>query len=271
MKFDGNIAWKQASAQVSANRDVLIALSGVFFLVPSLALALLLPQPAAQTGMTADQMIAGARAYYLQAAPFIIPVLLLQAVGTLTMLTLFTDRDRPTVGESIRRGVTGVVPYLISQILLGIGTAIVAMMLGGVAAATGLMAVVAVAFAVVAAAAIYIAIRMSMVAPVVAVEGVRNPIAALVRSWRLTAGNVGRIALFYLLIAVAFIVIVMIVSLLSGIVIALVTKGDIMVGAQQLVKSMLGAALTVYLVAILAAVHRQVAGPSANGAVATFE
>ncbi len=271
MKFDGNLAWKQASAQVSANRDVLIALSGVFFLVPSLALALLMPQPAAQAGMTADQMMAVARGYYLQALPFLIPVLLLQAVGTLAMLTLFTDRRRPTVAETIRQGAIGVIPYILSQLMLGVLTAIAAMAVGALAALTGLVAVLVVAFVVAAAVAVFVAIRMSMVAPVIAVEGVRNPITALVRSWQLTAGNVGRIALFYLLIAIGFIVIVMIVSLLFGIVIALVVKGDPALIAQQLVKAVLGAGLTVYLVAILAAVHRQVAGPSAGVDAAKFE
>jgi hypothetical protein len=271
MKFDGNLAWKQATGQVSANRDVLIALSGVFFLVPSLAMALLLPQPQAQTGMTADQMMALARGYYLQAAPFIIPVLLLQAVGTLAMLTLFTDNKRPTVGESIRRGATGMIPYIVSQILLGIVVAFVGTAVGAIAAVSGVMALVVVAFILVGLAAIYVGIRMSMVAPIVAVEGVRNPIAALVRSWRLTAGNVGRIALFYLLIAIAFIVIVMIASLLFGILIALVMKGEAASGAQQFLKSILAAGLTVYLVAILAAVHRQIAGPSTDVEARTFE
>ena len=40
MKFDSNQAWKQAASQVSANRDVLIALAGVFLLLPVLAFSL---------------------------------------------------------------------------------------------------------------------------------------------------------------------------------------------------------------------------------------
>jgi hypothetical protein len=271
MKFDGNLAWKQASAQVSANRDVLIALAGVFFLLPSLALGLLMPQPAPQTGMTSVQMLAMARGYYLSALPVIIPVLLLQAAGTLAMLTLFTDRRRPTVGESIRRGAIGVVPYIVSQMLLGIAAAVIGMAMVALAAMTGLLPVIAIVTGAFAVVAIYIALRMSLSAPVIAVEGVRNPITALLRSWRLTAGNSGRIILFYVLVGIAFAVIVAITTMLLGILIALVVKGQPAAVAGEFVRSILGAALSVYVAAVLAAVHRQVAGPSADVEALTFE
>ncbi|MFD2135472.1 hypothetical protein ACFSLT_10020 [Novosphingobium resinovorum] len=36
MKFDSSRAWSQASQAVSANREVVLALAGVFFLLPQL-------------------------------------------------------------------------------------------------------------------------------------------------------------------------------------------------------------------------------------------
>ncbi|GAM05589.1 hypothetical protein [Novosphingobium sp. MBES04] len=36
MQFDSNLAWNEAVARVRANRDVLMALAGVFFLLPAL-------------------------------------------------------------------------------------------------------------------------------------------------------------------------------------------------------------------------------------------
>jgi hypothetical protein len=136
-KFDSNRAWKQASSQVSANRDVLIALSGVFFLLPVLAFSLFLPQPKPQPGMAADEMMALARGYYLSALPFLLPMVLLQATGTLAMLTLFTDRLRPTVGESIKRGLFAILPYVVAQLILGIGIGVAATALAAVATQTG--------------------------------------------------------------------------------------------------------------------------------------
>ena len=56
MTFDSNRAWKEASGAISANRDVVLALAGVFFLLPGLVSALLLPAPAPVDGMDRQAM-----------------------------------------------------------------------------------------------------------------------------------------------------------------------------------------------------------------------
>ena len=53
MRFDSNQAWKDAASAVSANRDVLLALAGVFFVLPSFAFTLLYPQPEPPAGACA--------------------------------------------------------------------------------------------------------------------------------------------------------------------------------------------------------------------------
>jgi hypothetical protein len=270
MKFDGNLAWKQASAQVTANRDVLIALAGVFLLLPSLALGLLMPQPAPAAGLAPQQLAQMMGIYYLKALPLFIVLLLLQALGTLSMLTLFTDRDRPTVGESIRHGATGIVSYLVAQVVLGFVLAFVALVVVSLSAVSGSKVVVIAVAILVGFAAIYIWARMSLAAPVIAVEGVRNPIAALVRSWKLTAPDVWRLILFYVLVILAFASVITVITMLVGIVIALVASGQSALVTGEIVRSILGTAVSVYLVALLAAVHRQLAGPSVNEQVATF-
>jgi hypothetical protein len=269
MKFDGNLAWKRASAQVSANRDVLIALAGVFILLPSLAVGLLLPQPTPQAGLTAEQMAQVTGSYYLSTLPYSIPVFLLQALGTMAMLTLFTDRERPTVAQCIRLGALGVITYVIAQVLLGVTMAVVALTLVSLAMASGLKVVVLVVATATSLVALYIWIRTSLAAPVVVVEGVRNPIVALIRSWRLTIGNSGRLVLFYALVFIAFAVVVMIVAMLAGILIALVTSGQPAFVAGEILRSILAAIVSVYLLALLAAVHRQLSGPL-DDQIATF-
>jgi len=271
MKFDSNQAWKQASAQVSANRDVLIALAGVFFLIPSLAIDLFLPQPQPPANQTAEQLMELTRAYYLSALPYVIPTLLLQAAGTLAMLTLFTDVQRPTVAEAIKRGFIGLFPYILAQLLVGIWMGLVTVVVFGAAAMTGVAAIMVVLGAAVIVGIFYVAVKTSLAAPVVAVEGLRNPVAALLRSWRLTNGNSVRVALFYLLVVLAFAVIVSIAMLLVGIVVALTASGPVALFVASLIRSVLAAAMTVYFVAILAAVHRQLAGPSLEREAATFE
>ena len=271
MKFDSNQAWKRASSQVAANRDVLIALSGVFFLLPSLAFSLLLPQPQPDPSLGSAEMMTMAQEYYLRTMPYIVPLLLLQAIGTLSMLTLFTDRDRPTVGESIRRGLAGIIPYLLAQLLVGLSVGLAASLLLAVAVLTGSNAVLAIMIVAAVVGAAYVLIKTSLTSPVIAVEHIRNPLAALRRSWRLTDGNSVRIALFYLLIAIAFLVILSLVLALFGVILALVAPEGVASVIAAIISSTLGAAMSVYFVAILAAVHRQLAGPSPEAAGITFE
>jgi hypothetical protein len=268
MKFDSNLAWKQASSAIAANREVLLALSGVFFLLPSLAFGLFFPQPEPAAGQNEQQLLALMGDYYSSAMPFMIPMALVQAAGTLALLTLFTDRSRPTVGEAIRQGIAGIVPYFLAQIMLGIAIGVVLLAIG---ALTGAAALVGLASAVVVALAIYTAIKTSLVAPIIAVERERNPVAAIRRSWLLTKGNSARIGLFYALVIVVFFVVMMILMALVGIVLALVAGDEIARVVAAVVSSTLGSVMTLYLVGIVAAIHRQLAGPSQEAASAPFE
>jgi hypothetical protein len=256
---------------VAANREVLLALAGVFFLLPSLAFALFFPQPEPTAGMSEQQLLDVTRNYYASAMPYMIPMALIQAAGTLALLTLFTDRSRPTVGEAIKLGLAGLVTYFVAQLLLGIGLGLIGGLLLALGAITGSKLVIALAVVVIVVAAAHIAIRTSLVAPIVAVERERNPVSALKRSWRLTQGNAARIFLFLLLVVLAFVVVVSIVMAIIGIVLALVAGAEIARVVAAVISSALGAVMTLYLVAILAAVHRQLAGPSPEAISAPFE
>lgn len=281
MKFDSNLAWKQATAAIAANREVLLAMAGVFFLFPSLAFNLLFPHdnaaaPAAPAGDLApgealNQALQQIQAAQGEALPWIIPMAIFQAIGTLAILTLFTDHTRPTVGQAIRRGLGGVLTYFGSQIVLAFGLAIIAAVLLGATIASKSAPLIALAVIVVIVGAVYAFIKTSLVAPVIAVEGQRNPIAALVRSWRLTKGNSVRIAVFYLLLIVVFMVITMIASAVLGIVMALLAGDAAARTASAVISSIIGSGLTLYFVAIIAAIHRQLAGPSEGSISETFE
>lgn len=69
MKFDSNRAWKEASAAISANREVVFALAGVFFLLPGLAMALLFPAPQPTAGMESREAAATLANYYTSILP----------------------------------------------------------------------------------------------------------------------------------------------------------------------------------------------------------
>jgi hypothetical protein len=271
MKFDSNRAWQEATSAVSANRDVLIALAGVFFLLPSLAFGLFYPQPEPVPGMDEKAVLSLMSDYYASAAPVLIPMFLIQAAGTLAMLTLFTDRARPTVREAIGLGAGGIAAYLLAQLLLGVGAGVMGGLLLAIGAATGQPMILALFVAVVGVAAIYAFIRTSLVAPIIAVEHVRNPVAALRRSWHLTQGNTGRLGLFFALVLVAFVIVGSLIMAVIGIILALVAGAEAARVAAAIVSSIFTAAMTIYMVAILAAAHRQLAGPSPEAIGQTFD
>ena len=101
MRFDSNQAWKDAASAVSANRDVLLALAGVFFVLPSFTFTVFYPQPEPPAGATPEQLFDLMGAFYRQAWPVLLAMAAVQMVGTLAMLALFTDRSRPTVGQAL--------------------------------------------------------------------------------------------------------------------------------------------------------------------------
>lgn len=268
MKFDSNAAWKLATTAISANREVVIALAGVFFLLPGLAMSLLLPAPQPTAGMDEQAVMAMVSGYYGSILPVAIPLVLFQAAGTLAVLTLLTDRRRPTVGDAIREGARAILPYFLSQLALALGAGLVGGLLIGVTAAAGLPAI-GIALALIGL--VYAFIKSSLAAPVIVVEHERNPIAALRRSWFLTRGNSARITAFYALVGLTFMVVMVLVNALAGIVVALVAGAQAVEVAGAVVSSALSAAMALYFVAIFAAVHRQLAGPSPQGDSAAFD
>lgn len=269
-KLDSNAAWKEASAIVSVNRDVLFTLAGAFVLIPSLLLSVILGEPAVQPGMGRDQMMAVMTAFYMKGWPLILLSTLIQVVGMLAILTLMRDRSRPTVAEAIRAAAQGSLSYLGAQLLLGIGFGLIGGLVIGIGAAISPV-LGGVLVIVVLVGMVYVGVRMCLTAPLVAVEGLRNPIAVLRRSWALTRDNFWRIFAFLLLLIVLFVVILAIVMLVIGVILALATSGETQRILAAVVSGALSAVGLVYLVGVTAAIHRQLAGPSSERIAATFD
>ena len=269
-KLDTNAAWKEASAIVSANREVLFALAGVFFMLPSLALAVIGGEPEIIPGSKPDQMVAAMEAYYAKSWWIVLISAVFQIVGLLTILTLMRDRSRPTVGEAIRGALPGSLSYLAAQFAVVIGLSLIGGILIGVAAVISpVLAVVAALLFMVAL--IYGVFRLMLVGPVIAVEGIRNPLTAMTRSWRLTEGNFWRIFSFVMLIVILFVVVVGIVMMVVGLILAIATSGETQRIIAAVFSSALGAVGVVYFAGVLAAIHRQLGGPAAAELSATFE
>lgn len=272
VKLDTNLAWQNAHAAIKGNREALLAIAGVFFFLPALAFALLYPQPpAAQGTMTPDQAMAFIEKFYRESFPFMLAMTIAQIVGAMTIMRLYAGSDRPTVGDALGKGAVDALFFFAAMILVWMAGTLGASVLIGIAAVTGQQALAGVVVAITLIALLYVGLRMILVMPVISVEGLRKPIAALQRSWSLTRGNIGRILLFMIVLLLAYAVIVGAASAILGLVLAVVLGAEGAKIAVAIVTSAFGAVFTLYLFTSLAAIHRQLAGPSATDLRTMFD
>ena len=259
MRFDSNRAWQQAVALVSGNRDVLWALAGVFLVLPSFAVGVLAPPPQPAAGADSNALMATLSAYYDSAWPWLLGMAVCQVIGTLAMLALYTDRTRPTVREALKLAFHGALPVIGAQLLAGMGFALAATIPITLAALTGIQALVTAVVGACLAALLYVLVRISLVPPVVMVDGVRNPVVALRRSWDLTRGNAGRLLLFYALLLIGFGIVVLLVGGLADLALRLVLGMELGTALGTLVSAALQAVMAIFFMAVYAATHRQLA------------
>lgn len=261
-RFDSNRAWQDASGTVLANRDALLALAGVFLVLPAFAIAVLDPPPEPPTGADIEAILELLGTYFKGAWPGYLLVGLINTVGTMAMLALFGHASRPTVGQAITQGlITTPVAIVVQivQVFLLTGAIMLPSALLGIAGSPGLAAlgiVIGVGFA------IYLAVRLCLANAVIAIDGLRNPIAALQRSFTLTQGNVGRLLVFFLLLVLAFLISIQLIQLVIGLLAELLVGGEGAMMIAALTGSVLSAAMTVYLLAATAVSHRQLSRAS---------
>lgn len=268
MKFSMSAAWNEATVMMSANREVLLVVAGIFFLLPSLAISLAIPD--LQETMMADPENASAAVIEIYMSWWWLVILsaLAQIVGSLAMLALLRDTSRPTVGEALRAGVAGLLPAIGVYLLVLLGFGLAALAISLIVAASPPLGVVATLVTLIAA--IYVMVKLTLTTAVIAIEKESNPVSAIRRSWRLTKGNSLRLFLFIVLLALVYTVISIIAGLVLALVFSLASTSTALL-LNGVVSGLLGAAFAVVFVAVIAAVHRQLAGPSAEAVSATFE
>jgi len=261
---------------IGANRQMVTIVAGMFFFLPYLAMALLMPQVLqGQTEMMGDPADAQAAvdalfALYAKNWWAFLLVAVAQIIGTLALLVLLSDTARPTVGEALERGARGFLSYIGAQLLFAIGLGLLIGVPAALALASGSQAAFVLVIALAIVVGIYCAVKISLVGPAIAIDGLLNPVAILARSWRLTKGNSFRLAMFYLLLIVAIAVVAIVVTLVFGLVFAALGSEIETIG-NGVVASLVNAVVTVIFLAVLAAVHRQLAGSASGQAGVTFE
>lgn len=261
MTFDGGKAWNDTVTLLAANRSVVAVVAGVFFFLPYFALMLFLPDFASLDGgeppaETPEQAMAQLSALGPRFFFTMIVLGLVQAVGVMGLLRLLTDRDRPTVGEALASGIAMLIPYILTQILQALLFVAVLGIPAGILIAVGNPGATALAIVLLIAGILYLFARFSLVSPVIAIDRVTNPLAALQHSWALTRGSTARLLVFYFLLFLALAVIFIVASIVFGLIFALAGETVAQIG-NGLVASATNAIWVAVFMAVLAAVHRQ--------------
>ena len=274
MKLDINRAWTDALNLMQSNLAVVAVVAGVFFFLPYFALTLLMPdmaqsmvfEPNDDPSVALEQITALYADIWL---PMLL-VFVAQAIGTLALLALLRGEGRPTVGQALGIGGVGLLTYIAATIIIYAAMVLIIGILMGIAIASGVTALAVVIGILAFVGFIYAAIKLSLMAPVIAIDRVYNPITAITRSWRLTKGNSLRLFAFYVLLVIALVVVSMVLGMIVMLIFGLMGEEVALIGSG-FVNSALNAVYLVLFLGVLAAIHRQLAGPDAQVVSETFE
>lgn len=275
MKFDMSAAWSEAMRLIAANRQVVAVVAGVFFFLPYLIFMLLFMNQmaaleAAQAGNPDPEAMGEAMmGFYGDIWWVVLLAAVVQGIGMLGLLALLTDRSRPTVGEALKTGAKLVLTYLGAQMLISVilGLLILVPIAVGTAASVTAGVLLGAAAAVVF---VYLFIKFLLTPAVIAIERQANPLSALGRSWRLTSGNSLRIFLFVFLLFIAVAVVGGVFSMIAGLIFALGGPETSLIG-QAVMSGLVNAVFYVIFLGVLAAIYRQLAGPSDAAVRETFD
>lgn len=265
-----NRTWSQAMALVRKNAQLLAIIAGVFLLLPALVFALLVPS-------TFDLMRMGETSGEIsqQMQAMLGPLLIYWLIGTILQLigygamVALIGEDRPTVGEAIMLGIRSLptiigatLLFILAYAALGVALSLVISLLGALAGGTVMTLLVFVLVGALVAVVLYVVTRLLLTLPVVVLEGVRNPVTALKRAWRLTKPHGPAIFGFYMLLFIAYFVInLLLVGVFSVIALALGT-GPAAALFTGLINGLLSALVAMVMSGILVSMHQQLAGRS---------
>jgi hypothetical protein len=242
---------------VSANRDVLVAIAGVFFLLPGLIGTVVLPVPQLDSAMNQQQLAEAITRFYTAAAPLMLVLSLPMLVGYLTVLAILLDRDRPTVGTAIGIGIRLLPIYLAAQMLTG-----VVLSIGWLTVVGGLSVIMPASIAAVVSLVlmIYPLVRVVLIGPEMVAQRIRNPLRAILAGLSRTRGKLLGILLYFGPALTLFVVVYGLVMIFVRMALVNVVEGE----AQRMISEAIGALVFAvghtYYAAIVASTYNQL-GP----------
>lgn len=282
MEFDMNRTWAQAVALVGANFQLLAVIAGIFLLLPSAAFYVAMPDLLTSLEQTDDPdlMMSMLQDSMGPLIGYGLVAMLAQIIGYLGMIALMGE-DRPTVGEALKRALSMtpsaigatlllVLVYaavsVVLSLLLGVVIAGMASLAGG-----GLTAVATfVGVAATLVALVYVVTRFTLTMPAIVLDGLANPLNAMMRSWQLTNKHAMKIFVFYALLFISYLVISLILGSVFGLVAVAFGNGAGSALVLGLANGLIGAAVAMVFSGILVSMHQQLSGVSSQRIEDTF-
>ncbi|HEX4847085.1 MAG TPA: hypothetical protein VFV30_02990 [Novosphingobium sp.] len=260
-RFDSNRAWQEGSSAVAGNRDALLALAGVFIVVPTFALTTLAPFPAVEQGKDATHLLEALGVYFDEHWLAVSAVIVAQFIGTLCMLALISERSRPTVSEAIRLAFRFAPPFLAGMALIMLAMPIIASVPGALLGISGVAALSLLGLGAGFVLAFYGLSRLSLFGPAVLTEQRFNPFAALRRSLELTRDNGWRLTTFLVLLTLAFRLVGLLIVAAASLLTTVAAGPESAAVVAAFFDSVMQGAYFTFLVAVLSAAYRQLAEP----------
>ncbi|MDF7775067.1 hypothetical protein P1X14_07405 [Sphingomonas sp. AOB5] len=241
--------FRDAAAFWHADRDLLLRIAGVFYLLPSLAMSLFLPNLVFTAAPTASGLSEAQQAAELAAQqaellawfgnvwPWLMSGLAFQLLGTTIVMTMILSPDRPVLGDAIRRA------------LVQWPNVVIGWLLASIACTLGLFAFILPGF--------YLAGRTYLTSAAIVAEKL-GPVGGLFRGVQLSKGHGWLLTSAYL----AILLLQMFAAQVLGGALAAVPSGSVFFsGLIFLLASMVSAAASLASTLVQIAAYRTLSAP----------
>ena len=239
MKFSYSAVWNDAMQMLRQHGSLVLAVAGVFFLLPGLLIGYLLPQP---TGDGPDLMNA-MMAYYSDNWLWLVLANIVNLIGYIAIYRLLFDQRGGTVAGAIGGALPILPMYFVMTVLTGmaVGAGFVLFILPGV----------------------YLFGRIAVSGAAMVAEGHRGPISPIARSWDLSRRRGWAVAGL-------LVIVILVGSLLTMVTTAVLGTVFILIGGREglgpllvlILNSALITVLMTVLITVLAAIYRALVGLS---------
>lgn len=268
--------WRRAQMLMSENLQLLIAVAGVFLLLPSALIFFVLIPPGAELQGPMDvltnpdaseELIKKAVEKLMELmTPFMLWSAVLnvvQHVGYGAMMAVM-GRARPTVGEALATGAKAVLPVVLALLLYFSTFFALAIIISVILSPAGAGAATFIATILTVLIGMFLVARLSLTLPAMVLENRLNPIAAMTRSWRLTGVSSGNVFGFWMLVIVCYFVIGIIVSSVGSLIAAAVESEGVQALIQGLFSGGFAMAAGIVVSACAVSMFHQLDGHSAS-------